>query len=138
MAPGDLPENTRHRLFGQGWRFVVVGLAATATHVACGLILAEAAGLAPIWANLLAFCIALFVSYLGNHSWTFAARGAHAFHFPRFTAIALAGLSLNQGIVYVMVGVMALDYRVALAVVVLVVPALSFMLNRGWVFARTQ
>ena len=138
MAPEDLPASTRHRLFGQGLRFVVVGLAATATHVACGLVLAEAAGLAPFWANLLAFCVALFVSYLGNHRWTFAAQGAHAFHFPRFAVIALAGLALNQAIVYVMVGVMALDYRLALAVVVLVVPALSFVLNRGWVFARAR
>ena len=133
MANEDLPASARYRLFGQGWRFLVVGLAATATHVACGLTLAEAAGLAPFWANLLAFCVALFVSYLGNHRWTFAAKGAHAVHFPRFTAIALAGLSLNQAIVYVMVEVMVLDYRV-----VLVVPALSFVLNRGWVFSRAQ
>ena len=76
--------------------------------------------------------------YLGNHRWTFAAKGAHAVHFPRFTAIALAGLSLNQAIVYVMVEVMVLDYRDALIIVVLVVPALSFVLNRGWVFSRAQ
>ncbi|MDH3473017.1 MAG: GtrA family protein [Rhodospirillales bacterium] len=120
----------------QAARFAVVGGTATLSHLAVAVVLVEGPGLAPVLANFLAFCAAVLVSYLGNHSWTFGARGEHLLHFPRFAAIAVTGLALNQAIVYTMVEVVGADYRLALVVVVLVVPALSFALNRGWVFSR--
>jgi putative flippase GtrA len=52
--------------------------------------------------------------------------------------IALSGLVLNQAIVYLMAERLGWDYRLALAVVVLVVPALSFIANRGWVFSGAR
>ncbi len=116
-------------------RFAVIGGIATACHVAVAVILVEGPGLAPLWANFPAFCAAVLVSYLGNHSWTFGARGEHLFHFPRFAVTALTGLALNQAIVYAMVEVAGADYRLALAIVVLVVPTLSFAMNRIWVFS---
>lgn len=120
-------------LFGQSLRFAVVGLAATAVHVGVALALA-AAGWAPLWANFVAFGAALALSYFGNHGWTFGAGGRHGHHFPRFVALALAGLALNQAIVFIAVERAGWSFGAALAVVVLVVPVLSFALNRVWVF----
>ncbi len=122
----------------QAIRFAVVGGGATMTHVAVALALTDAAGLRPFTANLGAFLVALLVSYFGNHAWTFAASGGHARHFPRFAAVAVPALFLNQAIVHVIVDRLGFDFRFALFLVVLIVPALSLVLNRVWVFSRPR
>jgi putative flippase GtrA len=53
-------------VLGQVTRFAVVGGLATLAHVATAVILVEGPGLQPLWANFLAFCAAVLVSYLGN------------------------------------------------------------------------
>ncbi len=115
-------------------RFAVVGGGATATHVALGLGLAEGLGLAPFWANLAAFSAAVLVSYFGNLTWTFRMGPAGLGRLPRFLLLALAGLAANQLIVFALVDLAGWPYRAALAVVVLAVPALSFLGSRFWVF----
>lgn len=117
-------------------RFGVIGISATLTHVVIVLALVEGRILEPFGANVIAFSTALFVTYVGNHKWTFGLSGAHGRHFPRFILIALLGLGLNQGIVYLIVEGLRWDYRIALALVVTVVPAITFLLNRGWAFSH--
>jgi putative flippase GtrA len=124
----------QRRLGTQVVRFGVVGVTATATHVGIVLALVETGLLTPFWANVVAFSAALFVSYLGNHKWTFELQGGHRRHFPRFITVAILGLAVNQGIFHVVVGVLQGDYRIALAIVVTVVPAITFVLNRFWAF----
>ncbi len=125
----------RHRHLGhQLMRFGVIGVAATLTHAGIVLILVENGLIEPFWANFIAFMVALFVTYGGNHKWTFGLAGAHRRHFPRFLGAALLGLLLNQLIVYAIVEVLGWDYRISLALVVTAVPAITFTLNRLWVF----
>ena len=76
-------------------RFGIVGVSASAAHIAVALLLIERLTLPVLWANALAFSVALFVSYFGNHHWTFQRDGAHGRHFPRFLATALGGLALE-------------------------------------------
>ena len=121
-------------LLGQGLRFGAVGLAATLLHVALVVVLVEGPGVPVLLANGLAFCTALALSYLGNHGWTFRARGRHERYAPRFLAVALAGLVLNQAIMAASVDALGLDYRLGLAFVVTLVPLLRFLANRTWVF----
>ncbi len=115
-------------------RFALIGAMATTTHILLAIVLVELVGLPPVSANFLAFCGALAVSYLGNHRWTFAANGRHEHHFPRFAIVALIGLALNQSIMYGTVVVAELDYRIGLAAIVILLPLLTFGLNRKWVF----
>ena len=116
-------------------RFAAVGGLATLVHVAVGLSLVEGVGLAPLPANLAAFSAAVLVSYLGNRRWTFGLRDPGLDRLPRFLLVALLGLVLNQALVFLLVERLAWAYGAALAVVVLLVPLLSFMANRRWVFA---
>ncbi len=119
----------------QVFRFALVGATATLTHITIALVLHGGMELSPLWANFFAFCTAVLISYFGHHGWTFAVEGRHGFRFPRFVLVALAGLALNQAIVYAMVEVIGWPYGLALAVVVLVVPGLSFLLVRYWAFS---
>lgn len=118
----------------QAARFAVVGGAATATHLCVGLLLAETVGLEPFWANLWAFAAAVLVSYFGNLVWTFGMASEGLGRLPRFVALALCGLAANQAIVFIAVSLAGWNYRVALAIVLLVVPVLTYLGSRQWVF----
>jgi putative flippase GtrA len=128
-----------HRpLFKQALRFAAVGAAASATHVAIALALIERAHLPVLTANGLAFTVAVLVSYLGNHSWTFTRAGHHDRHLPRFLAVSLAGLALNQAIVFTTVTLAGLPYLVGILIVIAVVPVLTFALSRSWAFVELR
>ena len=122
------------RLARQAVCFGLVGLAATATHVAVGLGAAHAFGWAPAAANVLAFCVALGVSYLGNSLLTFAVTPTRG-RFVRFGLLSLAAFALNQGLVMLLTGPAAWSYAASLAVVVVTVPPLTFLLSKRWALA---
>jgi len=128
----------QRRLFGQVLRFGAVGAAASATHVAVALILIEQVGLPIMTANGLAFAVAVLLSYIGNHSWTFVRAGNHERHLPRFIAVSLAGFALNQAIVFATVRLAGFPYLVGILVVIVVVPALTFLLSRSWAFIELK
>ena len=126
-------------LFFQFARFGAVGLLATLVHVAVGLGLAGAFGIAPLAANFAAFSVAVLVSYLGNRGWTFGLDGSGRLdQLPKFLVTAVLGLALNQALVFVLVERLGWSYGAALAVVVAVVPLVSFAANRWWVFAPAR
>jgi putative flippase GtrA len=115
-------------------RFGLIGGLATLAHLSVAVALVEGAAFPVLRANALAFLAALLLSYLGNRIWTFDGGGTHRRDFSRFALVALTCLAVNQAIVYGAVEALGWDYRLALAIVVLVIPAASFLLNRQWVF----
>ena len=124
-----------HRpLLEQIIRFGAVGAAASATHVAVALVMIERQGLPVLTSNGLAFTVAVLLSYIGNHSWTFLRAGSHDRHLPRFVVVSLAGLALNQSIVFTTVTLAGFPYIVGILIVIAVVPVLTFLLSRSWAF----
>lgn len=120
------------------WQFIKYGVAggiATFIHILLVLLLVEAAGLEPVLATIPAFLAALVASYLVNHRWTFAARGQHGRHFPRYAAVAFFGLGMNLLIMSVAVDVLRVDYAWGLVMVVMTVPLMGFLLQRHWSFS---
>ena len=111
-----------------------VGILATITHVVIGLSLTEAVGLAPFTANIVAFMTAFLVSYFGHKTYSFKSRAKHAQAAPRFLAVAVLGLILNQLIVFICVNVLGWSYVVALALIVSLVPVVVYFLSRLWAF----
>ena len=122
------------RLTQSIFAFGTVGLLATTTHVAVGLSLVEAGLLRPFSANLVAFLAAFGLSYLGHRRFTFQSDVRHARALPKFFATAIAGLVLNQSVVYVAVTLLGWPYVAALALVVTVVPVAVYLALRDWTF----
>ena len=116
-------------------RFGVVGALATGVHVAVFIGLIELLDVDPFWANLPAFSAAVLVSYFGNLVWTFDMQAAGLGRLPRFVLIALIGLVANQAIVLLIVDVLSQSHRLAIAVVVVVVPTMTYLGSRWWAFA---
>lgn len=113
-------------------RFGVVGLLTTVVHVTVGLALHHGIGMAPFWANLVAFACAITASFVGQSRLTFPDATADGGAFLRFTVVALTGLALNQAIVWVVVSAFGGPYWLALAIIVGTVPWISFALLRFW------
>ncbi len=132
------------RLALQYARFGIVGLTATAVYTIAFVFWIEAAGLAPLVANVAAFCVAVMVSFFGHFYWTFrpdrqsgvnspSAQAGTA--LPKFVVVALSGFLLNSLIVFLVVNVLALPYPYAIVFMVSIVPILTFAMNRLWAFA---
>lgn len=113
-------------------RFGFVGIIATAVHTVVGLGLHNGFGMEAFWANLIAFCCALGVSFFGQTRLTFPDSTADGGAFMRFVAVALTGLSLNQLIVWVATSIFGAPYWLALVIIFLTVPGVTFLLLKFW------
>lgn len=109
--------------------FGLVGVAATLLHAAVFSISTTALQIEPQLANVIAFLCALPVSYIGNMYLTFGRRPK----LSRFLVTAFAGYALNAANVH---AVQALDLPSLWAVpgMIVIVPALLFLLSLFWVF----
>lgn len=116
-------------------RFGIVGLAATATHYVILRLAVETLAVPPTPANGLAFLCALSVTYLGQSLWVFQERSRHGTaQMLRFTVSILIGLFANMAIMALSVHALGLTYQGGFLLGLFLVPILSFVVNRLWVF----
>ena len=117
-------------------RFGIVGILATVVHVGVGLGLHDGAGLNPLLANLVAFLCALCISFFGQTQLTFPDSTADARAFLRFITVSVSVLGLNQLIVWVVTSFLGRPYWLALAVIIVSVPMVTFVLLKFWALRR--
>lgn len=111
--------------------FGLFGLIATAVHAAVFSGLA-ALGLDREWANVGGFLCALPISYFGNAKITFSRRPDFSL-LVRFGIIAITGFFLNHANV-LLVADWGYSWSWSLPGMLIVVPTLSFLLNKVWVY----
>jgi putative flippase GtrA len=119
----------------QGGTFAVVGLAATAVHALMSLAARNVLEASAVQATLVGYLCSVGVSYLGNARFTFGRPALHGAQFLRFLAVSLTGLGANVAITWLLVNRLGWPFKAALAVVVVVIPALSFVASKLWAFA---
>ena len=122
-------------LGAQGGRFIVVGIAATLTHVLVVVVLMDGFGfrVASI-ANLIGVLAGSATSYCGNYFWTFRSSGPHFPKLVRFAAAYGAVFAFNGLIMLAVADMGGVPYLIPLAFIVAATPILTFVLNRFWVF----
>jgi putative flippase GtrA len=116
-------------------RFASTGLASTFTHVAVSASLIEFAALHPSIANGSAFVVASCVSYALNTRWTFEAPASRA-NAIRFATVALTCMFVGMAIAAA-VEAAGLHYAVGIGCIVLVVPAISYLMHDRWTYGRS-
>ena len=128
---GRLPQIRQFLFFG------LVGASSTAVHYLVALALSQ---IIPLWtANPLGFACAFFVSYFGHSYLTFRlekVQRSHKERIPRFALVAFSGFCLTQGIIIALSHYTHLPNWLILAVALGVVPVLTFIAAKFWVFAR--
>ena len=119
--------------------FGVVGVTAMLVHLGTGSLLFVPWGMHPLAANVLGFLIAFQVSHAGHRAFTFTTSTASVSHTRlRFFAVAVGSFLVNETLYAALLHFTTLDYRVALAIVLVVVAALTFFLARNWAFAAQE
>ena len=119
-----------------GW-FLAIGGAAGLVHNVTTLGLNAFASLPPGPANLIGFLCAFPVSYFGHRCLSFAATEVpHQRALPRLLAVSGMAFVGNQAMLLTLLKLTSLPLYSALAIVLLVVSSSTFLLSRGWVFAR--
>lgn len=117
-----------------GW-FVIVGCAAAATHWAVAVACVALIGLAPLWANLVGWVIAFFVSFTGHYQLTFRHQHAPlAQAARRFFAVSALGFAVNEAAYAVLLQVTAIRYDILLALILIGIAGMTFILGRFWAF----
>lgn len=116
-------------------RFLVTGIAATATYfVATLLLMASPTRFEPVVASAVASAISIAVSYAGHHRYTFERRGHHGFYLPRFIAVTVALFLLSTLGMYVFTVAIPTDPIFVAIVITATYPVASYVLNLMWVF----
>lgn len=116
--------------------FASVGVTALLLHLLL-VSLRVPLGLAPLLANVLAYLVAFQVSYWGHRLKTFeAGHLPHRQTLPRFFAVASLSFLLNEALYFILLHATALDYRMALLMVLVMVARVTFILSRLWAFYR--
>jgi len=123
----------------QAARFLVVGGFLTSLSAAIYWA-AVRLGVEPLLASVIGHLVGLLIGFRLHAQWTFAST-AHATRTSaenlRFVVASLSGLLCNLFWVQILVNVMGAPDWTPIAPMVFVTPALTFAVNRSWVFARS-
>ena len=116
--------------------FGAVGITAMLVHLGCVSLILVPLGLDPLVANIIAFLMAFQVSHAGHQRLTFRHHDAPvARSRVRFFGVALTSFIVNELMYWALLRFTLLDYRTALAIVLVAVAALTFVIARHWAFA---
>lgn len=125
-------------LFSQNWFvFAIIGLIATATYFALGMIFVTLLHLPLLLGNALSYLLSFIVSYLGQSKFAFRAKGKHFTRLWRFASTQGIGLLLNSAIVDICVR-SSIVYPVAMLIATVLVPIPVFLLCKFWVFKKME
>lgn len=123
------------RLASQILSFGSVGMLATLAHIAVAYGLLEWSEMNPFAANLCGFLSAVGISFAGNARLTFDYRADWRPAAARFALVSLTSLGLTTAILGV-IEARQLPYWTYVLATLAIVPPLTFLLSKFWVFAR--
>ncbi len=114
----------------------MVGATATFTTYLILIFLVEIGRMNVIGASVLGYVAGIAVNYKLNYGFTFRSERQHRIVIPKFIFVALVGLLLNTGLMFVGVNWFGVHYILAQLAAVAVVLVWSFTINRLWVFTN--
>ena len=126
----------RRRILGQLARFVVSGAFVTAIGVGVYAIVALLLRWHPQIGNFMAYVIAVATGYFMHSSWSFKDHGAERTHATkfRFIVVSIISYALNSFWVWLIFTRLGFGPEVPIIPMLFVTPAVTFVLNRQWVF----
>lgn len=115
-------------------RFVLVGAAATLTHMAVASVLYALWGADYVWpANFAAWLAAFGVSFWGHQRVTFRRRTT----LGRFLVMSLSGLAVNHGLLGLLL-LTSMPTFIAMISAIVLAAAVSYLVARQYTFAAPE
>jgi putative flippase GtrA len=125
----------RRAILSQLLRFLISGALVTLLGVAVYAIVALVLGWHPQLGNLLAYLVAMGTGYVMHSRWSFRDHGQRTKSTAvRFVIVSLLSLGLNSLWVALITGPLGLGPAWPILPMLFVTPAVTFTLNRYWVF----
>lgn len=117
------------QVFGEFMRYVVVGGIAAVADLSVLYVAAVQIQVHYLTAGLIAFLVGLTINYILSVTWAFRHRSVEnrLVEFAIFAAVGVAGLGLNEAVLYLFTGLLALHVMLSKLVAV----ATVFMWNFG-------
>lgn len=117
-------------------RFVVSGAMVTGLGVAVYAIVALLLRWNPQLGNFLAYVVAMAAGYVMHSRWSFRDHGGKRTHSTkvRFLVVSLVSYALNTFWVWLLYSKLQVGRAAPIAPMLFVTPAVTFFLNRQWVF----
>ncbi len=126
----------RRTVLMQLTRFIISGAIVTALGVGVYAFVALLLGWQPQLGNLLAYLVAMATGYVMHSRWSFRDHGTRSRSTSvKFVVVSLISLALNSGWIALLTGPLALSPAWPILPMLFVTPAVTFILNRQWVFA---
>lgn len=125
-------------LHGQAVRFLIVGGFLTTLSAAIYWTAARL-GVEPLLASVIGHLVGLLIGFRLHARWTFAGSASStrsAAENFRFVLVSLSGLACNLVWVQLLVRMLGAPDWAPIVPMILVTPALTFAVNRSWVFCR--
>ena len=119
-------------------RYIIVGAASAATHLALLILFVEVLRFRPAVATSVAFVCLLLVAFFLQHRWVFRSNEHMSRTAPRFVAVAITALVLNATIVHFGAGVMQRPYPAVQLISFVAIPIFNYLMHSLWTFARRR
>lgn len=121
----------------QFFRYAVVGLASNAILYLAYLAL-TAGGLGPKTSMTALYIAGVLQTFLFNKRWTFSHDGANRAPFIRYLVSYLFGYLLNLAVLLILVDRMHWPHQIVQGVMIIILAAMLFLLQKYWVFSRER
>jgi len=119
-------------------RYLVAGLTGAFTQIGLLYVFTDVVGIWYLYSSLMAFVVALVVSFTLQKMWTFGDRqmdGAHK-QFGKYFIVALIGIVINTSLMFVLVDMLGLWYILAQIIVGGVIAVCNFLMYKFFVFKK--
>ena len=126
----------RRTVLAQLFRFVISGATVTALGVGVYALVALVFRWHPQIGNILAYLVAMGTGYIMHSQWSFRGHGSERTHATkiRFGIVSLISYGLNSFWVWLLYTYLAWGRAAPIVPMLFVTPAVTFLLNRQWVF----
>lgn len=126
----------RRTVLGQLARFVISGASVTALSLVVYALVALVLRWHPQLANFLAYVVAVATGYFLHSQWSFRGHGSERTHGTRlrFVTVSIISYLLNSFWVWLTFTQLHLGRAAPMVPMLFVTPAVTFTLNRQWVF----
>lgn len=126
----------RRTVLAQVARFVISGATVTALGVGVYALVALVVRWHPQVGNVLAYLVAMATGYVMHSEWSFRGHGAERTHATkvRFVIVSIVSYVLNSFWVWLLYTYLAWGRAAPIIPMLFVTPAVTFTLNRQWVF----
>lgn len=116
-------------------RFSFVGILNSFLYIGVVVAAIEGFGQSPIVGSLIGQLVSVVVLYVGHLRYSFRLEFNRGAFLRRFLAVSAALSCMNVGITWLLTDTLGFSYRISTMLLTVLIPGMSYLLSRFWVFA---